>query len=157
MNNIRSEQYAALIIRLSLGIMFLAHAGLKYFSFTLAGTAGYFESLGLPGAIAYVTFVAELAVGMMLVSGFYARWAAAAAIPILAGTILFVHGSAGWLFSNPGGGWEYPAFLMAASAAQILLGDGAYALRRGLTVSVIGGGDDIHPQRRTAKSALVEH
>lgn len=70
MNDIRLAQYAALILRLSLGIMFLAHAGLKYFSFTLAGTAGYFEFLGLPGAIAYVTFYAELAAGMMLATGF---------------------------------------------------------------------------------------
>lgn len=121
--------YAALILRLSIGIMLLAHAGLKFFTFTLAGTAGFFESIGLPGFVAYVTFFTEMVVGTMLVTGFYSRWAAAATIPILACTIIFVHGSAGWLFSNQGGGWEYPAFLIAASLAQILLGDGAFALR----------------------------
>jgi putative oxidoreductase len=121
--------YAALILRLSIGIMLLAHAGLKFFTFTLAGTAGFFESIGLPGFVAYVTFFTEMVAGTMLVTGFYSRWAAAATIPILAGTIIFVHGSAGWLFSNQGGGWEYPAFLIAASLAQILLGDGAFALR----------------------------
>ena len=157
MNNIKSTQYAALILRLSLGIMFLAHAGLKYFTLTLAGTAGYFQSLGLPGAIAYVTFFTELAAGMMLVSGFYVRWAAAAAIPILAGTILFVHGSAGWLFSNPGGGWEYSAFLMAASTAQILLGDGAFALSKALGGSAITGDDARQQKSRTASSALAAH
>jgi putative oxidoreductase len=41
---------------------------------------------------------------------------------------MFVHGANGWVFSNPGGGWEYPAFLIAASLAQTLLGDGAFAL-----------------------------
>lgn len=130
MTDVKMAQYAALILRLSLGIMLLAHAGLKFFTFTLTGTAGYFESLGLPGFVAYATFFLELTAGSLLVAGLYTRWAAAAAIPILAGTIIFVHGSNGWLFSNKGGGWEYPAFLIAASVAQILIGDGAFALRK---------------------------
>ena len=130
MNNTTTTPYAALILRLALGSVFLAHAGLKYFTFTLAGTAGFFESLGLPAPLAYATFVAELAIGIMLVAGIRTRLASIAALPILAGTIVFVHGSAGWLFSSKGGGWEYPAFLMAASAAQALLGDGAFALGR---------------------------
>ncbi len=128
MNRNTTSPYAALILRLSLGGMFLAHAGLKYFVFTLAGAAGYFGSLGLPPALAYVTFCFELIVGLSLVTGTRTRLAALVGIPILAGTIVFVHGSNGWVFSNPGGGWEYPAFLIAASLAQTLLGDGAFAL-----------------------------
>ena len=34
----------------------------------------------------------------------------------------------GWLFTNPGGGWEYPAFLIAASLALFIMGDSAFAL-----------------------------
>lgn len=128
MNTNTTSPYAALILRLSLGTMFLAHAGLKYFVFTLAGAAGYFGSLGLPPALAYVTFCFELIVGLSLVTGTQTRLAALVGIPILAGTIVFVHGAHGWVFSNPGGGWEYPAFLIAASLAQTLLGDGAFAL-----------------------------
>lgn len=130
MENTTLPEYAALILRLALGTMLWSHAALKFFTFTLAGTAGYFESLGLPGFLAYVTFFTELAAGAMLITGFHARWAAAAAIPILASTIIFVHGANGWLFSNQGGGWEYPAFLITASVVQVLLGDGAFALRR---------------------------
>jgi putative oxidoreductase len=152
MTDIKLTPYAALILRLSLGIMFLAHAGLKLFTFTLPGTAGFFESLGLPGFVAYATFFTELAAGMMLVAGFYSRWAAAATIPLLAGTIIFVHGSAGWLFSNQGGGWEYPAFLMAASAAQILLGDGAFALRKALKGALITSDKNI---REAVLSSMV--
>ena len=139
MTDLRMAQYAALILRLSLGTMLIAHAGLKLFTFTLAGTAGYFESLGLPGFIAYAAFFAELTAGIMLVAGFHARWAAAATFPILAGTIVFVHGAAGWLFTNQGGGWEYPAFLMTASVAQMLLGDGAFALGKLLRGGNIAG------------------
>jgi len=143
MTDAKMAQYAALILRLSLGIMLLAHAGLKFFTFTLTGTAGFFESLGLPGFVAYVTFFVELFAGVLLVAGFYTRWAAAAAIPILAGTIVFVHGSAGWLFSNQGGGWEYPAFLLAASVAQVLLGDGAFALRNAFKGSITMGDTNV--------------
>ncbi|HEX5639177.1 MAG TPA: DoxX family membrane protein, partial [Burkholderiaceae bacterium] len=46
--------YAALLLRLSLGTMFVAHALLKLFVFTLPGTAQFFQSLGLPAALGYV-------------------------------------------------------------------------------------------------------
>jgi hypothetical protein len=36
----------------------------------------------------------------------------------------------GWVSTAPGYGWEYPAFLIAASVVLALLGDGAYTLRR---------------------------
>jgi putative oxidoreductase len=32
--------------------------------------------------------------------------------------------------TSPGGGWEYPVFLVAASVALWLIGDGAWTLRR---------------------------
>jgi putative oxidoreductase len=35
----------------------------------------------------------------------------------------------GWVFSAPGGGWEYPTYLFVLSIAQFLLGDGAFALK----------------------------
>jgi putative oxidoreductase len=44
------------------------------------------------------------------------------------GTIVLVHGKAGWLFTNKDGGWEYPAFWVVGLLALALLGDGAAAL-----------------------------
>ena len=107
--------------------MFIAHALLKVFVFTLPGTVQFFESLGLPGILAYVTFAAELVGGAMLVLGIGTRWAAALLIPVLLGAA-WVHAPNGWLFSAPKGGWEYPAFLSVAAFVQALLGDGAYAV-----------------------------
>jgi len=107
--------------------MFIAHALLKVFVFTLPGTVQFFESLGLPGSLAYVTFAAELVGGAMLVLGIGTRWVAALLIPVLLGAV-WVHAPNGWLFSAPKGGWEYPAFLSVAAFVQALLGDGAYAL-----------------------------
>ena len=127
----RTAPYAALILRVTLGILFLAHAGLKIFVFTPAGTAQFFGSLGLPGFLAYGVILAELVGGLALIAGFYARWAALALIPILLGAIVTVHGPAGFFFSNPNGGWEFLAFWSLALVAQALLGEGALALKSG--------------------------
>ena len=98
----RTAPYAATVLRVSLGFMYIAHSlVLKHFTFTLPGTAQFFESLGLPGAPALV--------------------------PILAGAT-WVHAANGWVFSAQNGGWEYPVFLIAASVVLALLGDGKYAL-----------------------------
>jgi len=125
----KTAPYAALILRAALGVMYVAHSLLKVFVFTPSGSAGFFGSVGLPPALAYVTIVLELVGGLLLLGGIYTRWVALALTPILLGTIVFVHGANGWLFSSAGGGWEYPAFLIAASFAQALLGDGAHAIK----------------------------
>ena len=123
----RTAPYAALLLRVSLGTMFIAHALLKYFVFTLPGTVQFFQSLGLPGALAYLTFWAELVGGTLILAGVYSRWVSAALVPILLGAA-WVHAGNGWVFSAPNGGWEYPVFLAVAATAQALLGDGKYAL-----------------------------
>jgi len=120
--------YAALVLRVCLGILFLAHVSLKIFVFKPAGTAGYFASLGLPGWLAYLTIAAELFGGVFLIAGIFPRYVAIALIPLMLGTIVTVHGKAGWLFTNKDGGWEYPAFWAVALLVQTLLGDGAWAL-----------------------------
>lgn len=125
----RTAPYAALVLRVSLGILFLAHAGLKIFVFTPAGTAQFFGSLGLPPALAYVTIAVEVAGGGALILGFLSRIAALALIPILLGAIFTVHGAAGFFFSNPNGGWEFPALWIVGLVVVALLGDGAHAVR----------------------------
>ena len=124
----KTGPYGALILRLSLGIMFLAHAGLKVFVYTPEGAAGFFQSVGLPGSFAYLAIFAETIAGVALILGLATRYVSLAMIPLLVGTILFVHGGNGWVFSNEGGGWEYSAFLIAASFTQALIGGGAYSL-----------------------------
>jgi len=115
--------------------MFVSHALLKILVFTPSGTVGYFQSLGLPGFFAYLIMTAELAAGISLILGIFARWIALAMIPELIGTIVLVHGDKGWLFSNAGGGWEYPLFLIMVSLAIGLMGDGAYAMVKSKKVS----------------------
>jgi len=121
--------YAALLLRLALGTMFIAHALLKYLVFTLPGTEQFFVSVGLPGFLAYVTFAVEMIGGVLLIAGFKTRIVALALVPVLLGAT-WVHAGNGWLFTSPNGGWEYPAFWTVALAVQALLGDGAFALAR---------------------------
>jgi putative oxidoreductase len=123
----RTAPYAAFVLRTTLGVMFIAHALLKYYVFTLPGTAKFFESLGLPGPLAYLTFFAELVGGALILAGVYSRWVSAALIPILIGAT-WAHSGNGWVFTASNGGWEYPAFLTIAAAVQALLGDGRFAL-----------------------------
>ena len=127
MLNPQTAPYGAFVLRISLGLMFIAHALLKVLVFTLPGTVQFFQAQGLPGALAYLVIAAELVGGTMLLLGLYTRWVALALIPILLGAA-WVHAPNGWVFSAPNGGWEYPVFLAVASLVQSLLGDGAYAL-----------------------------
>ena len=85
------------------------------------------SSLGLPAALAYVVFWAELVGGALLVIGVQTRWVALGLVPVLVGAT-WVHAGNGWLFTSANGGWEYPAFLVVAAIVQSLLGDGALAL-----------------------------
>ncbi|MEN4955827.1 DoxX family protein [Stenotrophomonas indicatrix] len=121
--------YAATLLRLALGVLFLVHALTKLLVFTPAGTAAFFESLGLPGVLGYLTIAVELAISAALLLGIYARWIGLLGVPLLLGTIVTVHGANGFSFANAGGGWEYPAFWALALVVLFLLGDGRWPLR----------------------------
>jgi putative oxidoreductase len=110
--------YAALLLRVSLGIMFLAHVELKIFVFTIPGFIQFFGSLGLPAAVAYLVIALELVGGFALVFGLYAPYAALVLAVEVLGTIYFVHAQSGWPFTNKGGGWEFPAFWAGCAAAS---------------------------------------
>ena len=128
MTDSRNTAIAALLLRVSLGTMFIAHALLKYFVFTLPGTAEFFQSLGLPGVLGYVVFAVELIGGLLLIAGVSTRAVALTLVPVMIGAT-WAHAGNGWLFTVPNGGWEFPAFWTITLIVQALLGDGAYALR----------------------------
>lgn len=60
----RAVPYATLVLRVALGVMFLAHGLMKLPVFTLPGTAQFFESVGFPVYLAYVVTFAEAGAGV---------------------------------------------------------------------------------------------
>lgn len=130
MKNTALDQYAALVLRVSLGVVFIAHGLLKVLVFTLPGTVQFFDGVGFPGWMAYPVVFAEIGGGALLIAGVATRQLSLLFLPILLGA-LWVHAGNGWVFSNANGGWEFVAFLMAATLVQALLGNGAFALRLG--------------------------
>jgi putative oxidoreductase len=126
----RPADLAAFLLRVALGAMFLAHSViLKFFVFTLPGTAQFFGTLGLPGWFAYVVFALEAVGGVMLILGVQVRWVSLLLLPVLAGAT-WAHWGNGWMFGYPNGGWEYPLYLTLLAGVQALLGEGAFALQR---------------------------
>lgn len=123
------REYGSALLRVTLGLMFLAHGLLlKVFTFGMPGTAAFFEGIGFPAWLAWATMLAETLGGILLIAGIKTRFVALALAPILIGA-WYVHAGNGWVFSAPNGGWEYPAYLFLLCLAQSLLGSGAFALR----------------------------
>jgi len=127
-NQLIDPPTATFILRVTLGIVLLTHSlYLKLMVFTLPGTAQFFVSIGLPGMLAYVVFVIEAVAGIALVLGIKTRLFSALVIPVLLGAT-WAHSSNGWLFSNGGGGWEYPLILTVMAIVQAGLGNGKFAI-----------------------------
>lgn len=124
----RYEIYGPTLLRVTLGVMWLVHSAyLKLFIFTVPGTVAFFQTLGLPGFSAYAVIVTEIVGGILLIAGVRVR-ATSAVLAVVAFGATWAHADAGWLFTNEGGGWEYPLFLAMTSLVQVLLGPGALRL-----------------------------
>jgi putative oxidoreductase len=122
--------YGALLLRVSMGVLFLLHGlYLKVFAIGMAGFGHYFTSLGLPVWFAWAVMLYETIGGLALIFGVYTRW-----VSLFLGVhLLFAaylgHGTHGWSFTAQGGGYEYPVFWAIACFTLALLGSGAHALK----------------------------
>lgn len=123
----RHASLAPAVLRVGLGVIFLAHAYAKAAVFTFPGTEQFFEAVGFPGWMAYPVFLAELLGGAALIVGFKTRHVALGLSAVMLGA-LKTHLGNGWMFTQAGGGWEFPAFLLVALGSLVLSGAGAFAL-----------------------------
>ena len=112
-NTTGNVAYAGLVLRISLGAMWISRALLKIMVFTLPGAAKFFESVGIPGVLVYPVVTAELLGGIAITTGLYGRQASLALIPVAA----WVHYPNGWVFTSADGGWEYPVFLTLSQSS----------------------------------------
>lgn len=122
-NGTNIQSIGVSLLRIHFGIILLAHGWLKVYVFSIAGTVGYFSSIGLPSIIAYLVIFGELVGGLALVLGIQTRLAAALAVPIVFGAAVMNSGN-GWLHSASGGGWEYAASLTVIAISLAFTGSG---------------------------------
>ncbi|MCF6289287.1 MAG: DoxX family protein [Proteobacteria bacterium] len=121
------DSTGAMLLRMGLGTMWIAHALLKWFVFTIPGFASWLESQGIPAFMAWPVFLLELIGGTMILIGYYGRYASAILVPVML-VAAWTHIANGWSHTSEGGGWEYPMFLVLASIVHVLLGDGRFAI-----------------------------
>lgn len=124
----RTAPFGAALLRITMGTWFLVHIAFRFLVFGWPATAAWFQSVGIPEILgAFVTLV-ETVGGIALVLGVATRVSSLALLVIMLGTIVSYHGANGFLFTNPKGGWEYPALWAVALLAQALIGPGHFAI-----------------------------
>ena len=126
------EAYGALVLRIVLGVVYLAHA---YLALVVMGPAKAIEyqravHIPLPEVGVWYLIVAHGLGGVLLILGLMVRGAALANIPVMAGALWFVHLHQGFFILNGRSGYEYVLVLLGATVAQALLGAGAFTLKK---------------------------
>ena len=139
--NLRGINIAALLLRLILGITMIAH-GYNHIwgGGKIAGTAGWFESMGLrPGKLhAWLASLTELGAGAMLIVGVLNPLAAAGVVGVMVVALITNHFKNGFFIFRPGEGYEYVANLTVAALALGALGPGAWSADKYLKIHLAG-------------------
>ena len=132
-NNMTQQEWAILILRIVVGIVFAVHGGQKLFTMGFDGVAGFFGSLGipLPMVAAIVVTVLELVGGLALILGIGTRYVAALLAADMVVALLTVHLANGFFVSD--GGYELVLLLAAAALYFALRGPGLFSLDARLT------------------------
>jgi len=121
-----------LLLRVVLGVVMAAHGTQKLFGWFgghgLAGTGGYFESIGFrPGRFfAMAAGTSELVGGLLVALGLLGPLGPAMVVAIMIVAAATVHWQNGLFAQN--GGVEVPLLYAAGVAAIALIGNGAYSL-----------------------------
>jgi putative oxidoreductase len=137
--NATSRHWGITILRVMVGIVFLAHGGQKVFVYGFSGVQGAFGQMGIPMPAVMGPFVAllELVGGLMLVVGVGTRWVSVLFAIEMAVAVLKVHLANGFFLP---GGFEFALMMFAASCAVALEGPGAAALGRTFSKKSVSAG-----------------
>lgn len=127
-NNKTVAEWGVVVLRVVVGLVFLVHGGQKLMMFGVAGTAGFFGSLGipLPMVAAVGVILVECLGGLALILGLGTRYVSPLLALNMLVALLTVHLSAGFFVSD--GGVEFVLTLLAASLYFTLSGPGLLSL-----------------------------
>lgn len=128
MMDLRTAPFGAALLRVTMGMWFLVHVAFRFLVFGWPATVLWFQSVGIPEWLGAVVTLVETIGGIALLLGFATRLTCLALLVVMLGTIVSYHGANGFLFTNPKGGWEYPALWAVALVAQALIGPGCFAI-----------------------------
>ena len=134
----RTAPYAALLLRITLGLYFIAHLYWKSF-IRPNGWAGWWSNLNQQGYadwVIYYVISGEILGALCLIPGVFTRWVAVYTLPLIAGVIQYWMARKGFFFTAAGA--ELPILWAAALIVQAGLGDGAYALVRSPALPFVG-------------------
>ena len=121
------QEIGKVILRVILGITFFIH-GLAKFQGGISNTVGYFDSLGIPGFIAYAVAAIELIGGIALILGFATKIIAILFTLIMLGAIVTAKFSLGFLGDGQMAGYELELVLLGVSVFFILADKSALSL-----------------------------
>lgn len=153
MTDATSVDLALFVLRATIGVVMLAHGWNHIFGGgKIAGTAGWFESLGMrPGPLhAWLASLTEIGSGVLLIAGLLTPLAAAGVVGTMAVAWITNHRGNGFFIFRPGEGWEYVMTLTFVGFAIAGVGAGRWSLDHafdldlagttGLLIALIAGG-----------------
>ncbi len=137
-SDVDAVNFGLLILRLALGGPMLAH-GIRHIfgGGKIAGTGGWFESLGMkPGWLhAWTASLTEIGAGTMLVAGLLTPLACAGVIGVMVVALITNHWKNGYFIFYKGEGYEYVLTLILGAIALAPLGAGEWSIDDALELS----------------------
>ncbi len=132
---------AALLMRLTLGVVFFAHGAQKVLGwwggYGASATIQGFAKMGLPPVVTVLVMAAEFGGALLLILGFLTRLAAFGIGCVMAGALVLVHAKVGffmnWAGMQKGEGFEYHILALGLAVALLIKGGGALSADRALT------------------------